>query len=184
MLLLGCYLVLLRRLNNLIVSIQYWILVWPFIVLHLEAYQNRNTRSTLHWLAARRDDAYHVAPLIGWEIEALRYLVIVLDQLLTDDRLLFVFGLAGPEGTGDLRDLLEELRFDSKVVLFDISHLFENQMLQFCCFLVEALLDGQWDFSMWFGALQFLLLDAAEPDDVVCKAWQLERLPHEELLDL
>lgn len=173
-----------RLLNDLVVTVQQGILVRTLIVLNLKADKNGHTCSALHGLAAGGDDANNVASLIRWEIESLRYLIVILDQLLANYRLLLVLRLTWPQRARDLRDLLQKLRLHRKVILLNVRHLPQNQLLQLCRFFVEAFLNRQWHLPMRLRPFLFLLFHPAEPDDVVRQARQLQGLPHEELLDL
>ena len=61
-------------------------------------------------MTAARDYANDFTGLIGGQVNALGYLLIVLDQLLANLRLLLVLRHAWLQLARDARDLLEELR--------------------------------------------------------------------------
>jgi hypothetical protein len=92
------------------------------VVLNFEADEDWDSCCALHRLAAIRDYSENFVRLVGRKVDALRHFFVVLNQLLSNDCFLLIFGLTWLEEARDRSNFLEKSRLRLEKRLLTLSH--------------------------------------------------------------
>ena len=151
-----------------------WIAVRPLILLDFKAHKDWYPGCALHRLTTWGDDANDSTLLIGWQIDVVWDLLVVLYEFFPNNGFLLIFGLARLEHTGDGCDLLEEVRLGVEVVCFDSWHLPEDKACKLVGLGVEVLMYRQRNLPLRLSVNK--AFNSAEPNDVMSNTWHRLRL--------
>ena len=116
--------------HRLLAALQSRVTIRTLVLLNLKAYKNRNSGSALHRLTARCHDAHHSAPLVCWKVNIVRDLLVVLNELFSDNSLLFVLRLTRLQHPRYRSNFLKKVGFSVKVILLNLGHFTQDQLHQ------------------------------------------------------